>query len=110
QKSACRDYQRRTQDSIAAFESKAFNPAVVHNDSASSSKNTVNIGLVTNRTLYPLTVALLVGLRPRGPDGGTSTSIQEFELNPRRVNCLAHQAAERIDLANEVSFGGAADG
>ena len=110
QKSAGRDHQRRTQDSIAAFESETFDPAVVHNDSASSRENPVNIGLVPNLLPHPLTVALLVCLRPRRPDGGASTSIQELELNSRRVDCLAHQAAERIDLANEVSLGRAADG
>ena len=54
-------------------------------------------------------VRLLVGLRARRPDGRAAASVQNLELDAGRVDRQAHQAAERVDLADEVPLGRPAD-
>ena len=54
-------------------------------------------------------VDLLVRLRARRPDRRAAAAIEQLELNARRVDRAAHQPAERIDLANEMALGRAAD-
>src|SRR5262245_31867314 len=59
------DDKRRAGQTIAAFESKATDPALLHQNSAGSRKNPLNIGFLPNTTRYPPAVTLLVRLRPR---------------------------------------------
>ena len=59
---------------------------------------------------HPRRVAPLVRLCARRPDGWTPAAVEQFELNAGGVDGEAHQAAERIDLADQVSFCRAADG
>jgi len=49
-------------------------------------------------------VGLFVALRPRRPDGRAPRSIQQAELDADRVSDLAHDAAERVDFANQVTL------
>ena len=53
---------------------------------------------------------MLVALRARRPDRRAARSIQQAELDADRIGDLAHDAAERVDFAHQVSLGDAADG
>jgi hypothetical protein len=43
------------------------------------------------------------------PDGGAARGVEEAELDAAGVGDFAHDAAQRIDFADEVAFGYAAD-
>ena len=58
---------------------------------------------------HPLAVRPLVRLRARRPHRRTPAAIEQLELNAGRVDRAAHQPAERIDLANQMTLRGAAD-
>ena len=55
-------------------------------------------------------VLLLVALRSRRPHRRAARGVQQAELNAHRVGDLAHDAAQRVDLAHQVALGDAADG
>ena len=66
-------------------------------------------GSASSARLHPAAVDLLVGLRARRPDRRPAAAVEQLELDAGRVDRAAHQPAERIDLANEMALGGAAD-
>src|SRR6266851_6476668 len=49
-------------------------------------------------------VSLLVALRARRPHRRSTRSIEQAKLDANRVRDLAHDAAEGVDFANEVSL------
>ncbi len=51
---------------------------------------------------------MLVALCAGRPDGRAARSIQQAELDADRVGDFAHDAAEGVDFADEVSLGDAA--
>ncbi len=55
-------------------------------------------------------VELLVALGARAPDGGAARGVEQAELDADGVGDFAHDAAERVDLADEMALGHAADG
>ncbi len=55
-------------------------------------------------------VKLLVALCAGTPDGGTARRIKQAKLDADGICDLAHDAAQRVDLAHEVALGHAADG
>ena len=55
-------------------------------------------------------IGLLVALRPRRPHGRAARSIQQAKLDSHRVGDLAHDAAECVHFAHQVSLGDAANG
>jgi hypothetical protein len=55
-------------------------------------------------------VELAIGLHARCADRRTLARIQRARLDCGRVRGARHQAAERIDLLDEVSLANAADG
>ena len=55
-------------------------------------------------------VQLLVHLRARRPDGRAAAGVEQAELNADRIGHLAHDAAQRVDLAHQVALGDSADG
>ena len=55
-------------------------------------------------------IELLVALRAGAPDGGAARGIQQAKLDADGIGDFAHDAAERIDFADEVALGHAADG
>ena len=55
-------------------------------------------------------VLLLVALRAGRPHGRAARGVQQAELDADGVGDLAHDAAEGVDFADEVSLGDAADG
>jgi hypothetical protein len=79
-------------------------------DASRASEEPLDVRLCLERASNPLPVNLLVGLSARRPDCRSAASIEQFELNAGGVDRAAHQAAERIDLSNEMTLGGAADG
>ena len=57
----------------------------------------------------PLAVDPLVRLGTRRPDRRSPAAVQQLELNSRLVDRPAHQPAERINLANEMTLRRAAN-
>ena len=55
-------------------------------------------------------VGLLVALGAGRPDGGAARGVEQAELDADGVGDFGHDAAEGVDLADEVSLGDAADG
>ena len=53
---------------------------------------------------------MLVALRARRPDCRTTRSVQQAKLDADSVGNLAHDSAERIDFADEMSLRDAANG
>ena len=66
-------------------------------------------GSRSQRREHPSAVPLLVGLRARRPDRRAAAAIEQLELNAGRVDGAPHQAAERVDLSDEMALRGAAD-
>jgi len=62
-----------------------------------------------NAPHYSLVVKL-VTLGTRAPNGRTSRSIEDLELNPRPIRRPALEAAEGIDFGHEVTFSDPSDG
>ena len=52
----------------------------------------------------------LVALGAGAPDGGAAGGVEQAELDAAGVGDFAHDAAEGVDLADEVALGDAADG
>ncbi len=67
------------------------------------------IGLALEDFPHPHAVHFLIALCAWRPDGGPAASIQQAELDTNGVGNLAHDAAEGVDLADEMAFGYAAD-
>ena len=66
-------------------------------------------GSASSAARHPGRVATLVRLRARRPDRWPTAAIEQLELNAGGVDGAAHHAAERVDFANQVALGGAAD-
>jgi hypothetical protein len=76
-----------------------------------------DLGLQDPQVRFPLqdiahanTILLLVALRARRPDGGPAAGVQQPELDADRIRHLAHHAAERVDLADQVALRDTAHG
>ncbi len=54
-------------------------------------------------------IEIAVALRARSLDGRTLRPVENLELNTGAIGRLPHQAPERVNLFDEVSFGEAAD-
>ena len=70
----------------------------------------VQIRLGLQHLAHLQAVLLLVALRARRPHGRPARSIQQAKLDSDRVGHLAHDAAQRVDFANEVPLGDATHG
>ena len=70
----------------------------------------LEIGLALEHLAHLEPVLLLVALRAGRPDGGTARGVEQTELDADRVGDFAHDAAEGVDFAHQVSLGNAADG
>ena len=66
--------------------------------------------LVFQRGLHALVVAALVHLRPEGMDRGALARVQHAHLNEGVVGGQAHLPAHGVQLPDQVSLAGAADG
>src|SRR5262245_62169434 len=110
QKRAGGDDERSAAAGIAILKGQTDDAVVFDEDAARTANPPLDVGLGLERRAHPLPVRLLVRLRARRPDGRSATSIEQLELDAGRVDRSAHQAAERIDLANEMTLGRTADG
>ena len=70
----------------------------------------LEVGLGLENFAHFQAVVLLVALGAGRPDGGAARGVEQAELDADGVGDLGHDAAEGIDLANDVSLGNAADG
>ena len=55
-------------------------------------------------------VVLLVTLGTGRPDGGTARGVEQTKLDADGIGDFGHDAAESVDLADDVSLGDASDG
>ena len=55
-------------------------------------------------------VELLVALGAGTPDSGAAGRVEQAELDADSVSYFAHNAAERVDFADQMALGHAADG
>jgi hypothetical protein len=108
QKRPGRDDERVALVPHALFEREPDDAAVLDKNPSGLADNPRNVRFCAQCRMHPLAVALLVGLRPWRPHGGTPAAIENLELNARRVYRASHQAAKCIDFGNEVPFGSAA--
>ena len=72
-------------------------------------KSQVRLGSAESASRTQPAVLPLVRLRARRPHRRTAAAIEQLELNAGRIDRAAHQAAERIDFADEMPLRRAAD-
>ena len=70
----------------------------------------LEIGLRLQDLAHLEAVGLLVALGAGRPDGWPTRGVEETELDANRVGDLPHDAAESINLADEMSFGDPSNG
>ncbi len=70
----------------------------------------LEVGLGLEDGTHLEAVGLLVTLGARRPDGGAARGVEETELDADGVGNLSHDAAEGVDLTDDVSLGDASDG
>ena len=70
----------------------------------------VEAGLGLENLAHLHAVKLLVALGARAPDGGAARGIEQAELDANSIGDFAHDAAERVDFADQMALGDAADG
>jgi len=63
-----------------------------------------------NSPLHSLAIKFAIRLGPRTVDSRTLGPVQEAKLNASLIRHLAHEAVERIDLADQMALAQAADG
>ena len=105
-----RDHERLAAVCVAVLERQPGDACVLDENPAGPANQPLDVRLGFERGLHPLAVDFLVRLCPRRPHGGAAAAIEQLELNPGRVDRAAHEAAERIDLADQVTLRGPADG
>ena len=84
-------------------------PAVVEFEVLDLGLDDVQQILLGNRLLHGGGVELAVGLGARAANGGALAAVEQAELDAGGVRHPAHQAVERIDLADEMALAQAAD-
>ena len=109
QERAGRDDQRAARVSRAIFQREPDDTPMLDENSSRLPENPVDVFLALQRLEHPTPVLLLVCLRARRPHSRATTAIENFELNAGRVDGTSHQAAQRIDLGDEMSFRRAAN-
>ena len=115
EKGARRHHDGRRREPLAAgraarrFQLDAAHRAAAHEQAAHAAEDPRDPLFAAQRIRDPRAVAPLVGLRPRRPHGRAAAAVQQLELDAGGVDGLAHQAAERVDLPDEVPLGRAAD-
>ena len=70
----------------------------------------LEVGLGLENLAHFQAVGLLVTLGAGRPDGGAARGVEQAELDADGIGDFGHDAAEGVDLANDVSLGDAADG
>ena len=70
----------------------------------------LQIGLRLQHLPHLQAVGLLIALGTRRPDRRTARGVQQAELDAHSIRDLAHNAAQRIDFAHQVTLGDATYG
>ena len=109
QKRARRDDERAARDPPAVLEREAADAPVLDQHPAGASEHPGDVRLRGERVAHPCAVSMLVRLRARRPHRRAAAAVEQLELNAGRVDRQAHQAAERVDLADEVALRRPAD-
>ena len=104
-----RDDQRPARQTVAILELESNDSPAVRQNPTSPGFDESHIWGCDQCVSDPRRVGVLVRLRTRRPDSRPAAAIQQLELNPSGVDRLAHQSAQRVDLAHQVALGGSAD-
>jgi hypothetical protein len=94
---------------IATFHRQADGTALLDEHLADLAEDPGDVRFPLERGRDPGGVATLVRLRAGRPHRRAAAAVQQLELDAGRVNRPAHQAPERVDLANQMAFRRAAD-
>ena len=78
--------------------------------SSASPSITLRLAVSRDRGLHRGRIELAVGLGARTADGRTLAAIEHPELDAAGIGDPAHQAVERIDLADQMALAEPADG
>ena len=70
----------------------------------------LQVGLRLQHLTHLQAVGLLVTLGPRRPHRRTARSVKQTELDADRIGNFAHDPAQRVHFADQVSLGNAAHG
>jgi hypothetical protein len=109
QKRPGRNHERRAGEFAAVSQAHASNAGFADKDRFRRADDPRDARLRIQRRTHRLAIRLLVGLRARRPDGRPAAAVQDLELDAGRVNRQAHQAAECVDLSDEMALGRPAD-
>ena len=104
------DNKRLALIAIAVFHHKSDHALVLNEDSTRGANQPRDVGFAIDRVGDPRGVPALVRLRSRRPHRWTAASVEQLELNARGVDGAPHEAAKRVDLADEMSLGRPSDG
>jgi hypothetical protein len=102
------DYRIRLQSPPIA-KLNAADAAIGNNQLGDLRLNDPQIRLGFEDFAHPKAVLLFVALRARRPNSRAAAGIEEAKLNTNSVGDFAHDAAERVDFANQMTFGDSAD-
>jgi hypothetical protein len=94
---------------LAAFHYDPNHSPVSREDALGGAENPREVRLAFECLSDPRRVASLVRLRTRRPHRGASAAIEQLELYSCGVDRHSHEPAKRIDLSDEMAFGGASD-
>jgi hypothetical protein len=83
---------------------------VRHNQLVGLAFDHLETGGLADRSLHRGGIELAVGLGPGAADRGTLAAVEHAELDPAGIGHAAHQAVERIDLADQMTLAETADG
>ena len=104
-----RDDQGAAAVRVAIFHRKTGDAPVLDEETAGPADQPLDVRLGVELSPHPPAVDRLVRLGARRPHRGAAAAVQQLELNARRVDRPSHQSAERVDLADEMSFRRATD-
>ncbi len=94
----------------AVGQDHALDPAVDDGQIVGLALDDGEVGRLADRRLHGGRVELAVGLGARTADGRTLAAVEQAKLDAALVGDAAHEAVERIDLADEVALAKTADG
>ena len=109
QKGAGRHDERVATNGVAFLERQPCHAARGGQHPSGAPQEPRDVRLARERLANPGAIAALVGLCARRPDRRAPAPVEQLELNARGVDRQSHEAAERVDLTNEMSLCGAAD-
>ena len=104
-----RDDHGAAMDVPAVHQLNAANPAIFNPQRRHLGLFDPQVRLALQNLLHANPVLLLIALGAGRPDRRAAAGIEQPELNSNRIRHFAHDAAERVDLADEMTLGNTAD-